>query len=83
MLWGEGDGIIPRASFDALCAAVGSAGTVVPGRHSWLLADPDSFGEVLANSVDRGPRRPRRRRRLRGPRTIVALGSADAARAAA
>ena len=51
VLWGEGDGIIPRASFDALCAAVGSAGQVVPGRHSWLLADPDSFGEVLANSV--------------------------------
>ena len=51
VLWGEGDGIIPRASFDALCAAVGSAGTVVPGRHSWLLADPDSFGEVMANSV--------------------------------
>jgi pimeloyl-ACP methyl ester carboxylesterase len=51
VLWGEGDGIIPRASFEALCAAVGSAGTVVPGRHSWLLADPDSFGEVMANSV--------------------------------
>jgi pimeloyl-ACP methyl ester carboxylesterase len=51
VLWGEGDGIIPRASFDALCAAVGSAGKVVPGRHSWLLADPDSFGEVMANSV--------------------------------
>jgi pimeloyl-ACP methyl ester carboxylesterase len=51
VLWGEGDAIIPRASFDALCAAVGSAGTVVPGRHSWLLSDPDSFGEVMANSV--------------------------------
>jgi hypothetical protein len=23
----------------------------VPGRHTWLLADPDSFGEVMANSV--------------------------------
>jgi pimeloyl-ACP methyl ester carboxylesterase len=51
VLWGEGDSIIPKASFEALCAAVGSAGTVVPGRHSWLLADPDSFGEVMANSV--------------------------------
>ena len=36
---------------EALCAAVGSAGNVVPGRHSWLLADPDAFGEVMANSV--------------------------------
>jgi pimeloyl-ACP methyl ester carboxylesterase len=51
VLWGEGDGIIPRASFEALCSAVGSAGKVVPGRHTWLLADPDSFGEVMANSV--------------------------------
>ncbi len=51
VLWGEGDGIIPRASFEALCAAVGSTGKVVPGRHTWLLADPDSFGEVMANSV--------------------------------
>jgi pimeloyl-ACP methyl ester carboxylesterase len=51
VLWGEGDAIIPKASFEALCAAVGSAGQVVPGRHSWLLADPDSFGEVMANSV--------------------------------
>jgi pimeloyl-ACP methyl ester carboxylesterase len=51
VLWGEGDAIIPRASFEALCAAVGSAGRVVPGRHSWLLADPDAFGEVMANSV--------------------------------
>ncbi len=49
VLWGEQDKIIPRASFDALCAAIGSAGEVVPGNHSWLLADPDSFGEVMTN----------------------------------
>jgi pimeloyl-ACP methyl ester carboxylesterase len=51
VLWGDGDTIIPRASFDALCAAVGSTGEVVAGRHSWLLADPDAFGEVMANSI--------------------------------
>lgn len=45
------DNIIPKASFDALCAAIGSTGEVVHGRHSWLLADPDTFGEVMANSV--------------------------------
>jgi pimeloyl-ACP methyl ester carboxylesterase len=49
VLWGEQDKIIPRASFDALCAAIGSEGEVVPGNHSWLLADPDSFGEVMTN----------------------------------
>lgn len=50
-LHGERDNVIPRASFDALCAAIGSAGLTVSGHHSWLLADPDAFGEVLANSV--------------------------------
>jgi surfactin synthase thioesterase subunit len=51
VLWGEQDKIIPRASFDALCAAIGSEGEVVAGNHSWLLADPDSFGEVMTNIV--------------------------------
>jgi pimeloyl-ACP methyl ester carboxylesterase len=52
VLWGEQDRIIPRASFDALCAAIGSSGEVVSGNHSWLLADPDSFGEVMTNIVE-------------------------------
>jgi pimeloyl-ACP methyl ester carboxylesterase len=50
-LHGDGDNVIPKASFDALCAAIGSTGLTVSGHHSWLLADPDAFGEVLANSV--------------------------------
>jgi pimeloyl-ACP methyl ester carboxylesterase len=51
VLWGEQDKIIPRESFDAMCAAIGSEGSVVAGNHSWLLADPDSFGEVMTNIV--------------------------------
>ncbi len=51
VLWGDQDQIIPRPSFDALCAAVGAAGEVVSGSHSWLLADPDAFGEVMTNVV--------------------------------
>jgi pimeloyl-ACP methyl ester carboxylesterase len=51
VLWGEKDRIIPRPSFDALCAAIGSEGEVVSGNHSWMLADPDSFGEVMTNIV--------------------------------
>lgn len=47
----EHDGIVPRASFDALCQALGCEGQVVPGRHSWLLADPDAFGRALADAV--------------------------------
>lgn len=46
------DGVIPLPAFEALCEAVGAEAKVVPGRHSWLLADPDTFGEVLANVVE-------------------------------
>jgi pimeloyl-ACP methyl ester carboxylesterase len=51
VLWGEQDRIIPKSSFDALCEAIGQAGEVVTGNHSWLLADPDAFGEVMTNLV--------------------------------
>jgi pimeloyl-ACP methyl ester carboxylesterase/glycine cleavage system regulatory protein len=52
VLTSEADGVIPRGAFEAVCAAVGAAGHVVSGRHSWLLADPDSFDEVLATIID-------------------------------
>jgi pimeloyl-ACP methyl ester carboxylesterase len=52
VLWGEDDRIIPKASFDALCAAIGAQGEVVAGNHSWLLADPDAFGEVITNVLE-------------------------------
>lgn len=51
ILWAERDGVIPRESFEALCVAAGVQGTVVEGSHSWLLADPDQFGEVITNDV--------------------------------
>lgn len=82
VLWGEQDRIIPRDSFNALCAAIGSEGEVVSGNHSWLLADPDSFGEVMTNVVavarvareeeaTAGPNR-----RSRRPRKLAALPGA-------
>ena len=52
VLWGEDDRIIPKASFDALCTAIGAEGEVVAGNHSWLLADPDAFGEVITNVLE-------------------------------
>lgn len=82
VVWGDQDRVIPRASFDALCAAIGAEGEVVSGRHSWLIADPDSFGEVMTNVVEVArrarleeqvegsglrPRIPRELRRLGGP----------------
>jgi pimeloyl-ACP methyl ester carboxylesterase/glycine cleavage system regulatory protein len=48
----DGDGVIPRGAFEALCSAVGTEGRVLAGRHSWLLADPDSFDQVLGNVVE-------------------------------
>jgi pimeloyl-ACP methyl ester carboxylesterase len=52
VLWGSRDGIIPRESFEALCVAVGAKGRVIDGSHSWLLADPDHFGEVITNDLE-------------------------------
>lgn len=84
VIWGDQDRIIPRESFDALCAAIGSSGEVVEGNHSWLLADPDSFGEVLTNVVEvaRIARDEEAKRgapkRSRKPRRLASLRSKDA-----
>jgi pimeloyl-ACP methyl ester carboxylesterase len=77
VLWGVRDGVIPKESFEALCLALGTKGEVVEGSHSWLLADPDAFGEVITNHLEvaalardlepspDGPGRPSRLGRLR------------------
>lgn len=51
VLWGERDRVLPEAAFVSLCDAVQGGGNVVAGGHSWLLADPDSFGEIMTNSL--------------------------------
>jgi pimeloyl-ACP methyl ester carboxylesterase len=52
VIWASRDGIIPKESFEAVCTAVGTAGTVVEGSHSWLLADPGRFVEVITNDLE-------------------------------
>jgi pimeloyl-ACP methyl ester carboxylesterase len=52
VLSNESDGVIPMSAFDALCGALGIEGQVLKGNHSWLLADPDAFDEVMANVVE-------------------------------
>lgn len=47
----QDDAIIPLSAFEALCGALGIEGKVLPGDHSWLLADPDAFDEVMGNVV--------------------------------
>jgi pimeloyl-ACP methyl ester carboxylesterase len=50
VLWGDRDEIVTRASFDAMCTALGGPLSVtVEGSHTWMLADPDGFGEVITN----------------------------------
>jgi pimeloyl-ACP methyl ester carboxylesterase len=50
VLWGSRDEIVTRASFDALMESLGNPMSItVEGSHSWLLADPDTFGEVITN----------------------------------
>ena len=49
VLWGHRDAIVPRASFEAMCAALGTQGTVVKGSHTWILGEPDAFGELITN----------------------------------
>jgi len=53
VLWGKSDQIITQDSFEAMCLALGDPHVItVPGTHSWLIADPDAFGEVMTNVLD-------------------------------
>jgi pimeloyl-ACP methyl ester carboxylesterase len=53
VLWGQSDQLITRASFEDMCTTLGDPEIVtVPGNHSWLIADPDAFGEVMTNVLD-------------------------------
>jgi len=53
VLWGQRDQIITRDSFEDLCRRLGDPDVMtVPGNHSWLIADPDAFGEVITNVLE-------------------------------
>jgi pimeloyl-ACP methyl ester carboxylesterase len=62
-LWGSGDRVVPRASFDGMCASLGSTGAVVEGSHSWPLADPDAFAAAVATAFEAAERAAGRLRR--------------------
>jgi pimeloyl-ACP methyl ester carboxylesterase len=56
ILWGQQDRVIPRASVESLLAALGDPELItVPGNHTWLLADPEGFGEVITNVISAAP----------------------------
>ncbi|MGA2835638.1 MAG: alpha/beta fold hydrolase [Acidimicrobiales bacterium] len=53
VLWGRNDHIVTEDSFATMCFALGDPKVVtVEGSHSWLIADPDAFGEVMTNVFD-------------------------------
>ena len=50
IVWGRDDRVLPWACAESLAAALGGPEVVtVPGNHSWLLADPSRFAEVITN----------------------------------
>jgi pimeloyl-ACP methyl ester carboxylesterase len=50
VLWGSDDKVVPAACLASLRSALGDPHVVtVPGNHSWLIADPDGFAEVMTN----------------------------------
>lgn len=56
ILWGQKDTVIPRASVESLRAALGDPRVItVPGNHTWLLADPQGFGEIITNVITAAP----------------------------
>jgi pimeloyl-ACP methyl ester carboxylesterase len=62
ILWGQKDSVIPWASVESPRAALGDPKLItVPGNHTWLLADPDRFGEVMTNVIGAAPPFPTER----------------------
>lgn len=67
ILWGNQDRVIPQATFVAMCEAAGATGDVISeGGHSWMLADPEGFGELVTNSLTVHALLHRRRQRGAG-----------------
>lgn len=68
VVWGSHDRIVTRRMTEALCDALGVEGRIVDGNHSWLIADPTAFADVVAEAAGVAPtppeaevRRPARR----------------------
>lgn len=52
ILWGSEDTVVPEATFLAMCDAAGATGDIIDqAGHSWLLVDPEGFGELVTNSL--------------------------------
>lgn len=55
LVWSDRDRLVPHAGFRALCRSAGVDGQVVPGGHSWLIAEPRRFADIVLRAmVDAG-----------------------------
>jgi pimeloyl-ACP methyl ester carboxylesterase len=55
LVWSDRDRLVPHAGFTALCRAASVDGEVVPGGHSWLIAEPRRFADIVLRAmVDAG-----------------------------
>ncbi|HZU78312.1 MAG TPA: alpha/beta hydrolase, partial [Acidimicrobiales bacterium] len=51
IVWSDRDRLVPHAGFSALCRAASVTGEVVPGNHSWLIAEPDRFADIVLRAM--------------------------------
>ncbi len=59
LVWSDRDRLVPHGGFAALCRAAGVDGQVVPGNHSWLIAHPRRFADIVLRAmVEAGLVRP-------------------------
>jgi pimeloyl-ACP methyl ester carboxylesterase len=47
-VWGTGDHVVTRASFEDQCEALGLVGELVPGTHSWPISSPRWFADAVS-----------------------------------
>ena len=50
IVWSQQDNVIPEVTLLSLRSGLGDPEVLtVPGGHSWLIADPSRFGEIITN----------------------------------
>ena len=51
VVWSDRDRLVSHGGFSSMCTAAGVQGVVVPGNHSWLIADPARFVDVILGAL--------------------------------
>ncbi len=51
LVWSDRDRLISHGNFVSMCKSAGVEGVVVPGHHSWLIADPARFCDIVLRAL--------------------------------